>query len=69
MLVASGLGAISTIPIQTPIHRRFDAVDYSAHDMERLLSSDWIRKLADLVRIVATGALLAMLLRYRNLPY
>ena len=69
MLFASGIGAVSTMLVQVPIHRHFDQVGYSTHHMERLLSSDWVRKVADLVRIVATGALIAMLVRQRGLPY
>ena len=57
MLAASLVGAISTALIQIPIHRKLDN-GYSAELITRLLNTDWIRKIADAVRIVASIALL-----------
>ncbi len=53
MLAASLVGAISTALIQIPIHRKLDS-GFSAELIGRLLKTDWIRKAADVVRILAS---------------
>jgi hypothetical protein len=57
MIAASLVGFLSTAFIQIPIHRRLDN-GFSAELITLLLNTDWIRKAADLVRIVASIALL-----------
>ena len=57
MLAASLVGFLSTAFIQIPIHRKLDH-GFSAQLITRLLNTDWIRKAADAVRIVASIALL-----------
>ena len=57
MLAASLVGFLSTAFIQIPIHRKLDH-GFSAQLITRLLNTDWIRKAADGVRIVASIALL-----------
>lgn len=57
MLAASLVGFLSTAFIQIPIHRKLDH-GFSAELIARLLNTDWIRKVADLVRIVASIAIL-----------
>lgn len=69
MLMATLVGALSTIFIQIPIHRRFDSEGYSAKRMAWLLASDWIRKAADIVRIFATAALLAQIVHHHGNIY
>ena len=63
MIVASAVGAISTVMIQLPIHLRLDANGYSPALLDRLLSTDWIRKAADLTRLIATLLLAKTLIR------
>ncbi len=69
MLTATLTGALSTIFIQLPIHRDFDSEGYSTKSMAWLLSSDWIRKAADIVRILATGALLEQITHHQGSIY
>jgi len=57
MLAASLVGFLSTAFIQIPIHRKLDH-GFSAELIARLLNTDWIRKVADMVRIVASIAIL-----------
>ena len=57
MLAASLVGFLSTAFIQIPIHRKLDH-GFSAQLITLLLNTDWIRKAADAVRIVASIALL-----------
>lgn len=57
MLSASFVGALSTALIQIPIHRKLDH-GFSADLITRLLNTDWIRKVADVVRIAASIAIL-----------
>ena len=57
MLAASSVGFLSTALIQIPIHRKLDH-GFSAELITLLLHTDWIRKAADAVRIVASIALL-----------
>ena len=57
MLAASLVGALSTALIQIPIHRKLDH-GFSSELIARLLNTDWIRKIADVVRIVASVAIL-----------
>ena len=65
MVAASFVGACSTVVFQLPIHSAFHRDGYSPELMRRLLSTDWIRKAADAVRIVATAMLLHELLSGR----
>lgn len=57
MLAASLVGFLSTAFIQIPIHRKLDH-GFSTDLIARLLNTDWIRKCADMVRIVASIAIL-----------
>lgn len=63
MLASSIVGILSTAFLQLPIHRRFNRDGYSAALMNRLLATDWLRKLADVVRFLATALLLRDLIR------
>ena len=56
LLGATVVGFVSTITIQIPIHRQLNE-GYSQQLVDDLLSTDWIRKLADLVRLLAIVAL------------
>ena len=56
-IAATAVGFVSTFAIQVPIHRQLDH-GYSQQLVAKLLTTDWIRKSADLVRLVATIALL-----------
>lgn len=62
MVLASAAGAISTVLLQLPIHSAFNRSGYSHELMGKLLRTDWIRKAADAVRLVATAELLHQLL-------
>jgi hypothetical protein len=62
MLAASLVGAVSTVLIQIPIHRKLDN-GFSAELLARLLNTDWIRKTADAVRIVVSVAMIRNCLR------
>lgn len=62
MLAASLVGVVSTLFIQIPIHRKLDQ-GFSAELIARLLTTDWIRKGADLVRIAASIATLVSCLK------
>lgn len=57
MIGASIAGFLSTVTIQIPIHRQLDH-GYSPQLVKRLLSTDWIRKIADVIRLAATIVLL-----------
>ncbi len=57
MLAASLVGVISTAFIQIPIHRKLDN-GFSGELISRLLRTDWIRKAADLARIIVSIAIL-----------
>ncbi len=65
MVVASTAGAVSTVTLQLPIHAAFNKSGYSPELMRRLLHTDWIRKAADTVRLVATAYLLHQFLSAR----
>ena len=65
MVAASFVGACSTVVFQLPIHAAFNRDGYSSELMGRLLYTDWIRKAADAIRIVATAMLLHELLSGR----
>ena len=56
LIGASVTGFVSTIAIQIPIHRQLDD-GYSQKLVNDLLHTDWIRKVADLIRLLATIAL------------
>ena len=56
LIAASVAGFVSTFAIQIPIHRQLDH-GYSQQLVARLLRTDWIRKSADLVRLIAIFAL------------
>ena len=58
MMIASAVGAVSTVALQLPIHATFNREGYSPAGMRRLLRTDWIRKAADAVRLAATAVLL-----------
>jgi hypothetical protein len=58
MVVASAAGAVSTVTLQLPIHAAFNESGYTPERMQRLLRTDWMRKAADVVRLVATAVLL-----------
>lgn len=62
MVAATAVGALSTLLLQLPIHAAFNRHGYSPELMQRLLRSDWIRKVADAVRLAATVQLLHELL-------
>ena len=62
MVVASAVGAVSTVWLQLPIHSAFNRSGYSPELMGKLLRTDWIRKAADAVRLGATTVLLHQLL-------
>ena len=62
MLAASFVGFISTALIQIPIHRKLDH-GFSSELIARLLDTDWIRKAADVVRIVASIAIVRTCLK------
>ena len=63
MVAASATGMLSTVMLQIPIHRRLNNAGYSEEQVQRLLRSDWIRKAIDIVRMVATVALLRATMR------
>ena len=65
MVVASAAGAISTVALQLPIHAAFNLIGYSPELLRKLLRTDWIRKVADVVRLAATVVLLNQLLNPR----
>ena len=57
-LVGASIGGfVCTLAIQIPIHRQLNE-GYSQQLVSRLLTTDWIRKLLDLVRLIGTIALL-----------
>ncbi len=58
MLASSLVGTLSTVFLQMPIHRKFDQDGYSQVLMQRLLITDWIRKAADVLRVLVTALLL-----------
>ncbi len=60
------IGFASTLLIQLPIHVRFNSSGYSEELMNSLLSSDWIRKSADLVKSVVTFIMMRQLLFIRD---
>ncbi len=63
MFASSIAGALSTAFLQLPIHRKFNRDGYSEGLMNQLLVTDWIRKLADVVRFLATALLLRSIIR------
>jgi len=62
MVVASAVGAASTVMLQLPIHRQFNLTGSSPELLGKLLRTDWIRKAADVVRLAATVIFLHRLL-------
>jgi hypothetical protein len=59
MMAGSSLvGTLSTLFLQLPVHRQLSASGFSPGRMKRLLTTDWLRKACDLVRILATILLL-----------
>jgi hypothetical protein len=62
MVIASALGAVSTMMLQLPIHAALNRGDSSPELLRKLLLTDWIRKAADAVRLAATADLLHQLL-------
>lgn len=60
LLGSSIAGFVSTFALQIPIHRELDDA-YSDRLVKKLLRTDWIRKLADIVRLCATVVLLHQL--------
>lgn len=65
LVVASAVGAVSTVLLQLPIHTAFNRSGYSPELMRKLMRTDWIRKAADAVRLAATADLLHQLLSAR----
>jgi hypothetical protein len=65
MLIASAVGAVSTVALQLPIHAAFNQSGYSPALMRRLLWTDWFRKAADVARLAATAVLLHQIVRVR----
>ena len=65
MVVATLIGAVSTLTLQLPIHAALNRSGYSPELMRRLLRTDWIRKAADTVRLAATAVLLHHLFSIR----
>ncbi len=63
MLASSLVGTLSTVFLQLPIHRKFDRDGYSEVLMQRLLTTDWIRKAADVLRFLVTALLLKNLIQ------
>ncbi len=61
LIGSSAAGFVSTVALQIPIHRSLDEA-YSERLVARLLRTDWIRKLADLIRLAGTIALLHFVL-------
>ena len=53
LIGASIAGFVATIMIQIPIHRQLDD-HHSPQLVTKLLQTDWIRKVFDLVRLIAT---------------
>jgi hypothetical protein len=62
MLASSITGALSTAFLQLPIHKKFNQDGYSERLMKRLLVTDGIRKVTDVVRFLATALLLRNLI-------
>jgi hypothetical protein len=64
------IGFASTLLIQLPIHIRFNLNGYSKELMNSLLSSDWIRKAADVVKLIVTFIMIRelLLIRVPQLP-
>ena len=58
MAGSSLIGTQSTLFLQLPIHRQLSASGYSPERMKRLVTTDWLRKVCDLIRIFATFLLL-----------
>jgi hypothetical protein len=58
MAGSSLIGTLSTLLLQLPVHRQLSASGYSPERMHRLLTTDWLRKACDLVRMLATILLL-----------
>jgi hypothetical protein len=58
MAGSSLIGTLSTLFLQLPVHRQLSASGYSPERMNRLVTTDWLRKACDLVRILATILLL-----------
>ncbi|WP_353068172.1 hypothetical protein RBB75_11395 [Tunturibacter empetritectus] len=58
MIIASAVGAVSTVTLQLPIHAALNRDGYSPALMRKLLRTDWIRKGADVVRLAATVVLM-----------
>ncbi len=57
MAITSAGGGLSTVALQLPIHAAFNRDGYSPVLMRQLLRTDWIRKAADAVRLIATAIL------------